>query len=132
MQLVAPPVMYDACCCFCHSANLLNLSSFLPSSLLNTQGFGHDLAVDLGKKGWKVYAGCLTDQGIQNLKEKVSSISALKLDVTKEADIDAAVKRIRSESPQGLYCLVNNAGIGKVSSIGLVWVDLLTSLGENT
>lgn len=68
-------------------------------------------------KGWKVYAGCLTDQGIQNLKEKVPSILALKLDVTKDADIAAVVKRISSESPQGLYCLVNNAGIGKVSKL---------------
>lgn len=34
-------------------------------------GFGHDLAIELAAKGWRVYAGCLTEQGMASLKEKV-------------------------------------------------------------
>jgi len=33
-------------------------------------GFGHDTALVLAKKGWKVYAGCLTDGGMESLKAK--------------------------------------------------------------
>lgn len=38
------------------------------------------------------------------------SITGMLLDVTNEAQVEAVVKKIASESPEGLYALVNNAG----------------------
>ncbi len=38
------------------------------------------------------------------------SITGVLLDVTNEAQLEAVVQRIEAENPEGLYCLVNNAG----------------------
>lgn len=74
-------------------------------------GFGRELALTLYEKGWKVYAGCLSDKGIKELAEKGDgTLIPIKLDVTKQADIDAAVKRVEKDNPDGLFALVNNAG----------------------
>jgi NAD(P)-dependent dehydrogenase (short-subunit alcohol dehydrogenase family) len=36
-------------------------------------GFGRTLCVSLGKKGFKVYAGCLTDKGMEEIRKEVRS-----------------------------------------------------------
>lgn len=78
-------------------------------------GFGRDLALALYERGWRVYAGCLTDAGVKDLAERCSgpNMVAVQMDVTKQADVDRVVARIGEEATQGLYALVNNAGIGK-------------------
>lgn len=78
-------------------------------------GFGRDLALALYERGWRVYAGCLTEAGVKDLAERCSgpNMVAVQMDVTKQADVDRVVARIGEEAPQGLYALVNNAGIGK-------------------
>jgi len=79
-------------------------------------GFGHMLALQLVEKGWKVYAGCLTSQGMQALQSKAAGSAgimvAVLMDVTKQADIDRVIKKIGDECPEKLFALVNNAGIG--------------------
>ena len=89
-------------------------------------GFGHMLALELVRKGWRVYAGCLTPQGVEALLSKaagsVGTMVAVQMDVTKQADIDRVVKQIGDECPQKLFALVNNAGVGRG---GLVdWTSL--------
>jgi hypothetical protein len=75
-------------------------------------GFGHDLALTLVEKGWKVYAGCLTDKGMAQLTQEGpgKQLVVMKLDVTKPEDIKALVARVEAENPQGVFALVNNAG----------------------
>lgn len=82
-------------------------------------GFGHELALELYTRGWKVYAGCLTDAGLNSLSEKAgggganNTMIAVKMDVTKQADIERVVEQIKEENPAGLYALVCNAGVGR-------------------
>jgi hypothetical protein len=80
-------------------------------------GFGHELALRLVAKGWKVYASCLTDAGVENLVNKSRAGSgstgvmvALRVDVTKSVDVEGLIKRVEQDHPQGIYALVNNAG----------------------
>lgn len=79
-------------------------------------GFGHSLALALVRKGWVVYAGCLSPQGCQALQDKAAgsagSMRAVAMDVTKQADIDRVAKQVAEECPGGLFALVNNAGVG--------------------
>jgi hypothetical protein len=79
-------------------------------------GFGHDLALTLYEKGWKVYAGCLSAQGIKTLQEKGSgNLIPVQLDVTNEEHIAQVYKKIDQENPDGLFALVNNAGKARFS-----------------
>jgi hypothetical protein len=78
-------------------------------------GLGHDTALALSGKGWKVYAGCLSEGSVAALQKKGRpNLIALKLDVTKAEDIEAAVAKVDAENPQGLYALVNNAGESRI------------------
>jgi len=89
-------------------------------------GFGHEFSLALVKKGWKVFAGCLTQQGMAALQTKAAgsagTMVAVPMDVTKQADIDRMVKNINDECPKKLFAVVNNAGVGQG---GLVdWTSL--------
>lgn len=91
-------------------------------------GFGHELALALVKKGWRVYAGCLTPQGMTALESKAAgsagTMVAVPMDVTKQADIDRVVKKIAEECPKKLFAVVNNAGVGTgglVDWMGMDW-----------
>lgn len=73
-------------------------------------GFGKALARALAERGWPVYAACLTDKGAAALAA-VPNVAAVRMDVTRQEEVDAAVARIAAEHPEkGLYALVNNAG----------------------
>ncbi|MEE4277017.1 MAG: SDR family NAD(P)-dependent oxidoreductase [Halieaceae bacterium] len=74
-----------------------------------TSGIGRNLAESLAREGYHVYAGARTDAEMAEM-DAVENITALRLDVTLQDEIDAAVETIR-ESGTGLYGLVNNAGI---------------------
>ena len=73
-------------------------------------GIGRNLAETLAGAGHHVYAGARKDADLEAL-DAIDNITAVKLDVTRQDDIDAAVERIR-KSGTGLYGLVNNAGVG--------------------
>jgi len=74
-------------------------------------GFGRELALVLYERGWRVYAGCLTDSGAADLAERCSGpgMAAVQMDVTKAEDIAKVVARVQEEVPQGLFAVVNNA-----------------------
>eukprot|EP00624_Nannochloropsis_granulata_P001371 evm.model.NODE_16645_length_15759_cov_30.505997.5 len=76
-------------------------------------GFGKALAVLLAQKGFKVYAACLTAKGAESMTTECAAVQTLLLDVTKADQVQSAADRVDSENPQGLYALVNNAGIAK-------------------
>ncbi|MDH3275701.1 MAG: SDR family NAD(P)-dependent oxidoreductase, partial [Gammaproteobacteria bacterium] len=73
-------------------------------------GIGRHLAETLASNGYHVYAGARKDKDLAELNA-IENITALRLDVTKQDQIDAAVAMIR-EKGTGLYGLVNNAGVG--------------------
>lgn len=73
-------------------------------------GIGRNLSETLARNGYHVYAGARKDKDLAALNA-INNITAVRLDVTKQDEIDAVVALIRKKGT-GLYALVNNAGIG--------------------
>ncbi|KAF9359204.1 Retinol dehydrogenase 5 [Mortierella sp. AD094] len=76
-------------------------------------GFGAEIAEDLYQRGgFTIYATCLTDSGVEKYKALQSSrVRAIQLDVTNQDDINRLRAQVEAECPQGVYCVLNNAGI---------------------
>lgn len=72
-------------------------------------GIGRYLTEALAKKGYHVYAGARKDKDLKALNA-IENVQALRLDVNKWEDINAAVEVVKKEG-RGLYALVNNAGV---------------------
>lgn len=80
-------------------------------------GMGYDCAKRLDKLGYKVFAGCKFPEGdgAKRLK-RVSSerLTIVGIDVTSDELVCKALDYVRLQLPiesEGLYCLINNAGI---------------------
>ena len=73
-------------------------------------GIGRNLTETLAENGYHVYAGARKDKDLAAL-DAIDNVTAVKLDVTKQDQVDAVVAMIR-EKGTGLYALVNNAGVG--------------------
>lgn len=87
-------------------------------------GFGHGVAVQLDKLGFTVFAGVYApdSQGAKQLKQKLSNRSHIvKLDITKQIDIDNLVNYVKQHT-NSVYALINNAGIGAGGLID--WIDM--------
>ncbi len=76
-------------------------------------GIGRDAALHMDRLGWKVFAGVRKDQDAQSLAAAGSDkLVPVRVDVTKQAEIDACVALIDEHLQGGqLGGLVNNAGI---------------------
>lgn len=75
-----------------------------------SSGIGRHLAEALAEAGHHVYAGARKQEDLDALNA-IDNITAVRLDVTKQDEIDAVAAQIE-EAGTGLYALVNNAGIG--------------------
>lgn len=80
-----------------------------------TTGIGRETAEHLAAAGYFVYAGARKDADMAELN-KIANIMAIRIDVTKQDQIDAAVKLIE-EQGHGLWGLVNNAGVNVVAPL---------------
>ncbi|XP_036026005.1 retinol dehydrogenase 16-like [Onychomys torridus] len=76
-------------------------------------GFGNLLARQLDRRGMRVLAACLTENGAEELRNKTSDrLETVILDVTKTESIVAATQWVKERvGNRGLWGLVNNAGI---------------------
>ncbi len=79
-------------------------------------GFGEIVTKMLDKKGFGVFPGCYLEASMERLKKECSErVVPLQLDVTKDASVEAAAKRIVEELGKRpgskLVGVVNNAGI---------------------
>ncbi|KAM6216400.1 17-beta-hydroxysteroid dehydrogenase type 6-like [Rhynchocyon petersi] len=76
-------------------------------------GFGNLLARQLDRRGLKVLAACLTEQGSEQLRDQTSDrLETVILDVTQTDSIAAATEWVKKHvRDKGLWGLVNNAGI---------------------
>jgi len=72
-------------------------------------GIGRKITELLASKGVFVYAGARKDSDIKELNA-IDNVMAVRLDVTIQDEIDAAVETITKQG-RGLYGLVNNAGV---------------------
>ncbi len=74
-----------------------------------TTGIGRAIAERLASEGYFVYAGARKQADMDELNT-LDNVEAVRLDVTVQEDIDAAVEQVR-RGGSGLYGLVNNAGV---------------------
>ncbi|HYV96243.1 MAG TPA: SDR family oxidoreductase [Gemmatimonadaceae bacterium] len=89
-----------------------------PKAVLVTgasSGIGRRVTERLAEKGYFVYAGARSQKDLDDLA-KLRNVQPLKLDVTVQADIDAAVATV-TKAGRGLYGIVNNAGVAVVGPL---------------
>ena len=89
-------------------------------------GIGRNVTEKLAAAGYFVYAGARKDADLEALN-KIKNVQAIKLDVTRQADVDAAVETV-TKAGRGLYGLVNNAGVatpGPTADLSMAEFDLM-------
>ena len=86
-------------------------------------GIGRNMAETLAAEGFYVYAGARKDADLAEL-DALDNITAVRLDVTSQEDVDAAVALVR-EAGRGLWAVVNNAGVGTGAPVADVADDEL-------
>ena len=74
-----------------------------------SSGIGRTIAERLSTEGYYVYAGARKEDDIDSLSS-MPNIQGVRLDVTIQADIDAAVAQVEADGRR-LHGLVNNAGV---------------------
>ena len=85
-----------------------------------SSGIGLRMTEVLSQNGFIVYAGARSDDDLARL-EAMDNVESIRLDVTIESDIVAAVDTV-TEKGRGLYGLINNAGVaifGPMSEVPL-------------
>ena len=87
-------------------------------------GIGRKITEHLAARGYFVYAGARKQADLDALSA-IKNVQAVKLDVTREDDIAAAVATI-TKAGRGLYGLVNNAGVATVASATETTVEEFT------
>lgn len=80
-----------------------------------SSGIGRHIAEKLASEGYFVYAGARKAEDLKALSA-IANIEGVRLDVTRQNEIDEAVALIRKRG-KGLYGLVNNAGVGGVGPL---------------
>eukprot|EP01080_Neovahlkampfia_damariscottae_P011950 gene11950-5351_t len=78
-------------------------------------GIGLETSNLLASKGFFVYATDINQQQLEKSFSNKENVKTLKLDVTKQQDIDEAVEIIKQEKGN-LFALVNNAGVTTIRS----------------
>lgn len=81
-------------------------------------GIGRNMAERLAKEGYFVYAGARKDKDLAEL-DAIENVKAVRLDVTRQDDIDAAVATIGKEG-RGLWGLINNAGVASSGPVAFM------------
>ncbi len=96
-----------------------------------SSGIGRATALQLANYGFQVFAGVRREQHLDNLLDlKRSNLVPILLDVTQDDDVARAVATIEKDCPQGLFGLVNNAGVGLPAAVELSHLDEVRQLFE--
>ncbi|KAH7722693.1 DHS-16 protein [Aphelenchoides avenae] len=83
-------------------------------------GFGRLLAIKCAANGLPVFAGCLTEKGIEELKAEAhglpGSVHAIQVDIRSEESVQSAVDYVKKnlQGGQYLWAIVNNAGVYRI------------------
>jgi NAD(P)-dependent dehydrogenase (short-subunit alcohol dehydrogenase family) len=73
------------------------------------------IAETLASEGYFVYAGARKEKDLLALNA-IGNIQSVRLDVTVQSEIDAAVQTVK-DGNRGLYAIVNNAGVGLMAPL---------------
>jgi NAD(P)-dependent dehydrogenase (short-subunit alcohol dehydrogenase family) len=80
-----------------------------------SSGIGRNITERLASEGYFVYAGARKEKDLEELNA-IENVQSIRLDVTIQEEIDAAVETISKEG-RGLYGLVNNAGVAVIAPL---------------
>lgn len=109
-------------------------SSTQPAVLITgaSTGIGAACALELARKGYRVFAGVRrAEDGLALTRQVPTGLTWLKLDITNESLIEAAVCQVAQEVGEaGLIGLVNNAGISSVGPLEFLPISDLRNLLE--
>ena len=100
-------------------------------------GFGHGLAIKLHSLGFTVFACSIdgTSEGAQKLKglgAGTNRLKVIKIDITKQEQVDEALTFVERNLPaNGLWGIVNNAGIGNVGPIEWMPIEDFENVSPN-
>ncbi|XP_046560898.1 D-beta-hydroxybutyrate dehydrogenase, mitochondrial-like [Haliotis rubra] len=97
-------------------------------------GFGNSLARLLDTKGLNVIAACLSEEsdGAKQLKTTGSRrMCVLQLDVTSDESVASCLQRVKTLcNKEGLWALVNNAGIQYTGDVEIQTMDIYRRVAE--
>jgi len=91
-----------------------------------SSGIGLRMTEVLSENGFFVYAGVRKPDDMERL-DAIANVKSVRLDVTIQSEIDAAVALVRAEG-KGLFGLINNAGVSvtgpliEISEADMQWV----------
>jgi NAD(P)-dependent dehydrogenase (short-subunit alcohol dehydrogenase family) len=80
-----------------------------------SSGIGLKITEKLAANGFYIYAGARKAADLERL-DTMDNVSSVRLDVTVQEEIDAAVQFVKDQD-RGLYGVVNNAGVGAFSPL---------------
>ena len=81
----------------------------------SSSGIGLEITEKLAANGFYVYAGARKAADLERL-DAMDNVSSVRLDVTVQEEIDAAVQFVNDQG-RGLYAVVNNAGVTAISQL---------------
>jgi NAD(P)-dependent dehydrogenase (short-subunit alcohol dehydrogenase family) len=100
-----------------------------------SSGIGLKVTEFLSDRGFYVYAGGRKPADLERL-DAMDNVSSVRLDVTKQAEIDAAVEFVKAEG-RGLFGVINNAGVGTFSRMSemadedILWIHDVNVMGPH-
>ena len=96
-----------------------------------SSGIGQATARLLAEEGFRVLAGVRKQEDAEALADtELPNLEPVLLDVTSEEAVAKVVESIQASCPEGLYALVNNAGVGLPAAVELSTLDEVRSLFE--
>ncbi len=99
----------------------------MPKSILisgSSSGIGRALSLELQQRGYQVFAGVRSLEDAEELRGQSSGqLIPLLLDITRPEMIQDSCTIINKQSNEGLYCLVNNAGIDISGAMEFIPID---------
>ncbi|GFO22527.1 D-beta-hydroxybutyrate dehydrogenase, mitochondrial [Plakobranchus ocellatus] len=98
-------------------------------------GFGLESAKAIRDLGFQVIAGCYNDNspGAKELRDRpwVKKVEVVSLDVTSEASVQACAEEVKAIcNDQGLWAVINNAGINIIGPVELVTMEMFHRCAE--
>lgn len=96
-----------------------------------SSGIGRATALLLAENGFRVLAGVRRAEQVEQLSDpRLPHLEPILLDVTNEDDVRSVVGYIQQTCPQGLFGLVNNAGMALPAAVELSTIDEVRRLLE--
>ncbi|MGI9457590.1 MAG: SDR family oxidoreductase [Aeoliella sp.] len=96
-----------------------------------SSGIGKATARLLADRGFRVLAGVRCQQHADDLAAtELTNLEPVLLDVTSDENVSQIIELVRDSSPNGLYAVVNNAGVGLPAAVELSTLDEVRNLFE--